>query len=78
MDDEHAVVVIVRVERAIALLQSGFARLGQAVDPTPASDDALHMRDGPGSAHREQSGFRLGSRDAGQRPYLRVGELASR
>ena len=71
-DDDHAVFVLIHVQRPDRVAPCGRPRFGLPVHAPPAADDALDVFRGAGLTDREQSllGFRRG--DARQSPNLRV------
>jgi hypothetical protein len=77
-ENDHAVLLLIDVERAAHVMPGGLPRLGQPVRPAPAAHDALDMIRGAGAAHRQESLFRLWRRHAGQRADLGVRQLAGR
>jgi hypothetical protein len=73
-DPHRTVFVGVHVQRAAGVVPGRLPGLG-LVHPPPAPHDALHVRGGPGAAHRQQSLLGLRGRDASQLPDLRVREF---
>ena len=69
-NDDHAVFVLIHVKCTALVAPSALLRLGDAVDPAPAPDDALDVLSGARPADLEQPLFGLGCRDPGQRSNL--------
>jgi hypothetical protein len=76
-DGDRAVLVLIHVQCAAGVLTIGLAKLGLVVHPTPASDDPLDVLGRAGTAHRQQSLFRLRRGHARELAHLGVGELAA-
>ena len=74
--DDHAVFVLMDVQRSAGMPPRGFPRLGLSIHSPPAAHDPLHVRGRPRAPHPQQPGFGLGRGHAGQSADLGVGQLA--
>ena len=74
-DHDHAVFILIHVQRAAPVTLRGLAYLGDAVNTSPAADDPLHLASAAGPTDREQAVLSVCGRDARQRADLSVGQL---
>ena len=77
-DHEHAVDVLIDVERPALVSPGRIMILGVAIHAAPGPDQALDMGGGAGPRERQQARFRLRRSHARERADLRVGDLAVR
>jgi hypothetical protein len=77
MDDDHAVLVLVDLNRSRRMLAPGLREIRIAIALTPAAYDTFSLRGGDGPSNGEEASLVLRGGDPGQRTHLGIGQLAS-